>query len=124
MSHEEDAFNLLLASLCPASLWASAAVTEEPEIRLVEWTIKEDTAGRRYFVGTRADDGSGRVSTAVVEFDTERQRGRTESGRVYELLGPPGRSRNGEYVWSIYKVANRITERVSSTPQRSENDQP
>ena len=109
MSKDDDAFNLLLAKLAPDSLWPSASVAEVPTVQLVNWTIKQDTAGLRYFVGTEVG-AVGRVSTAIVEFDAERRRGRTQSGRVYELLGSPGRSRDGEYVWSIYKVANGITE--------------
>ncbi len=110
MTKESDALNLFLFSLAPDSVWKAASVREEPEIQLRNWDIKEDTAGRRYFVGSRVDDGTGRVSTAIVEFDAERRRGRTESGRVYELHGPRGRSSNGEYVWSHYKIANCIRE--------------
>lgn len=110
MTKKEDDFNLFLFSLAPDSFWKSASVADEPQIRLVNWSIKKDIAGNGYFVGSRADDGTGRVSTAIVEFDAERGRGRTESGRVYELVGAPGRSSNGEYTWSIYKAANGITE--------------
>jgi hypothetical protein len=109
---KDDELNFLLFQLAPHSIfWKTADVRAEPEIQLLDWTIKEDTAGNSYFVGTRADDHDGRVSTPIVEFDQERRRGRTQSGRVYELLGLPGVSDNGEYVWSIYKIANGITER-------------
>lgn len=110
MSNTDDDFNFFLFTQAPDSVWKTAPVSDEPEIQLVDWDVKKDTAGDGYFVGTRPDDGSGRVSTAIVEFDRERRRGRTQSGRVYELLGPRGYSSNGEYVWSLYKVANGITE--------------
>lgn len=110
MSKKDDDFNFFLFTQAPGSVWRTASVSDEPEIRLVNWDIKKDTAGNGHFVGTRPDDGSGRVSPAIVEFDPERGRGRTQSGRVYELLGPRGYSSNGEYVWSLYKVANDITE--------------
>ncbi|HZR34082.1 MAG TPA: hypothetical protein VFA75_01820 [Nevskia sp.] len=110
MSQQDDDLNLFLFTLAPNSLWRSAPVRDEPEVHLRDWDIRQDTAGRCYFVGTRADNGDGRVSTPIVEFDAEHRRGRTRSGRVYELLGPSGRSRNGEYVWSLYKTANGITE--------------
>ena len=109
---KDDELNLLLFQLAPHSIcWKTSDVSAEPEIQLLDWTIKEDTAGNRYFVGARADDHDGRVSTPIMEFDPERRRGRTQSGRIYELLGSPGISDNGEYVWSIYKIANNITER-------------
>ena len=110
MSQQDDDLNLYLFALAPGSVWRTSSVSEEPQIRLIDWDVKKDTAGCCYFVGTRADNGDGRVSTPIVEFDVERRRGRTRSGRVYELLGPSGRSRNGEYVWSLYKTANSITE--------------
>lgn len=110
MSMQSDDSNSVLFTLIAESIWRTSSVNDEPQIKLIQWDIKQDNAGNGYFVGTRADDGSGRVSTAIVEFDPERRRGRTQSGRVYELLGAPGYSSNGEYLWSIYKVANGITE--------------
>lgn len=112
---QDDAFHLFLFMLDPTSFRKSAPVTEKPQVQLTDWDIKEDTDGNRYFVGSEVG-GLGRASTAIVEFDAERQRGRTESGRVYELLGPPGRSSNGEYTWSIFKAVNRITEVDRSSP--------
>jgi hypothetical protein len=106
----DDEVNLLLFHLNPSSVWSAADLSAEPQIRLIEWTIKQDQHGNRYFVGTRADDRTGRVSTRIVEFDENRRRGRTQSGRVYELVGPPGYSSNGEYVWSTYKRVNKIVE--------------
>jgi len=113
MSENDDALNVFLFMVEPKSVWGAAPIADEPEIALIDWAIKKDTAGNAYFVGTRADDGSGRVSTAIVEIDLERRRGRTQSGRVYELLGPSGYSDNGEYVWSLYRVANGIQEAKS-----------
>ncbi|MDE0854492.1 MAG: hypothetical protein OSA97_08710 [Nevskia sp.] len=110
MSENEDVTNALLFSADPTSVWRNAPVGDEPEIVLIDWTIEKDTAGNAYFVGTRPEDGSGRLSTAIVELDLERRRGRTRSGRVYELIGPAGYSANGEYVWSLYRVANGIQE--------------
>ena len=110
MSKKDDDFNFFLFTQAPHSVWRTSSVSDEPEIQLIDWDVKKDTAGNGYFVGTRANDGSGRVSTTIVEFDPERRRGRTQSGRVYELLGNGGYSSNGEYVWSLYKIANSITE--------------
>lgn len=110
MSKKDDDFNFFLFTQVPTSYHIAASVDDEPTIKLIDWDIKKDTAGNRYFVGTRADTGSGRASTAIVEFDPEQRRGRTESGRVYVLQGPGGLSRNGEYVWSLYKRFNGITE--------------
>lgn len=115
MSHHsnDEEYDLLLYSFFPQSvMWMSPEVDVEPRIRLIDWTIKEDIAGNRYFVGTREDDRLGRVSTPIVEFDHEQHCGRTLSGRIYELTGAPGRSSNGDYVWSIFKAAHGIEEPV------------
>lgn len=103
----------VLFTLNPSSIWGSASVTDEPEITLIDWVIKEAVDGSRYFVGTRTDDRSytGRVSTKVVEFDSVTNCGKTKSGRVYSLVGKPGYSSHGDYVWSIYKKANQIVEK-------------
>ena len=98
----QDDLNSVLLALIAESVWTTSSVSDEPQIKLIHWDIKQDTAGNGYFVGTRADNGRGRVSTAIVEFDPERRRGRTQSGRIYELQGAPGYSSNGEYFWSLY----------------------
>ncbi len=105
-----EALEAIAEAAIAASLWTVDAVAAEPEIALVQWSIRRDTAGASYFVGARADDYTGRVSTRVVEFDPKMRRGRTASGRVYELLGPPGYSADAEYVWEAYKRVNQIVE--------------
>jgi hypothetical protein len=91
------------------ALWNVASVPDQPQIRLSNWTIKHCKEGD-FFVGTNTAEGTGRVSTKIVMFDQHNRRGRTESGRVYELIGSPGYSNDGEYVWNTYKVINRLTE--------------
>jgi hypothetical protein len=111
--------NELLHTLFPESIWNGAPVADEPEIRLIHWSIKRDTQGNRYFVGLRSDDFTGRVSTALVEFDQATRRGRTRSGRVYELLGPSGVASDAEYVWDAYKRVNSIVEEPDEPARRA-----
>lgn len=90
--------------------WRCMPVSIEPEITLVEWRIMETERGQRHFVGSRDDHhSSGRVSSAIVTFDFERRVGITVSGRVYRLDGPPGRSSDADYVWSNWRVRNRVS---------------
>lgn len=90
------------------SVWKVAKIDREPQITLTDWAIKKTNDGN-YFVGTR-EDGTGRVSTQIITFDEEAKKGVTKSGRVYELIGEPGYSSNGEYVWGCYKEINELTE--------------
>jgi hypothetical protein len=86
----------------------ATSIEDQPSVQLVNWTIKRTTNGS-FFVGD-AIGAAGRVSTDIVEFDETTKRGRTRSGRVYELVGNEGHSSNGEYVWSYYKQVNNLTE--------------
>ncbi|WP_235590033.1 hypothetical protein [Burkholderia cenocepacia] len=65
-------------------------------------------AGTRHFVGRDPRDYSGRVSSAIQEFDVVALVGRTRSGRVYKLCGPSGFDSNAEYVWNRWCHINRV----------------
>ncbi|MEX3984064.1 hypothetical protein AB4Y45_34440 [Paraburkholderia sp. EG287A] len=89
-------------------LWNIASVGAEPEVSIASWRILEINDGTRHFVGLDGRDFSGRVSSAIVEFDHETLRGQTLSGRVYQLIGTPGRSDNADYVWQQWCVVNEV----------------
>lgn len=89
--------------------WRVATLSGEPEILLVAWRIMETDRSERHFVGARLDDGSGRVSTAILEFDPDGMTGVSKSGRVYKLVGPPGWNENADYVWSTWRAVNRVS---------------
>jgi hypothetical protein len=63
-------------------------------------------------------DSSGRVSSPIVTFDPVTMQGKTQSGRIYELIGRKGWSLNVEYVWKrwceMYEVTSYtdVTERL------------
>lgn len=102
-----------LSSIYSASVWKVASVLENPEISLTNWTIKKMVEGE-YFVGEQRW-GSGRVSTAIQTFDPETKKGVTASGRVYQLVGDEGYSRDGDYIWGYYKKLNQLTELPTTT---------
>jgi tricorn protease-like protein len=83
-------------------LWNVANVQDNPSVRLSSWTIRELPDGNRHFVGYNARHFEGRASTKIVEFDFVKMRGRTNSGRVYQLDGPAGMNSDAEYVWSAW----------------------
>lgn len=90
------------------ALWSIASVAAEPEVSLARWRVLEIEDGTRHFVGADERDFSGRVSSAIVAFDQETLRGRTLSGRVYQLIGNPGRSDNADYVWQRWCEVNDV----------------
>ena len=98
-------------------VWSVASVCEEPELSLSNWQILETQVGSRHFVGIDLRDDTGRVSTAIQQFDPTALRGVTSSGRVYQLVGPRGRSEHGQYIWERWCSVNGITSYTDVTTE-------
>lgn len=90
------------------TVWNASTVDEQPFVQLSRWRFLRTETGCLHLVGYRADRGTGRVSTAVTEFDGARRCARTSSGRAYVLDGPHGYSQDAEYVWCAWTVANGV----------------
>lgn len=106
-------------------IWKIAPIKEEPTVVLRDWCVYQahgvyEEGASRHFVGTKSGEWSGRVSSRIEKFDAATLRGVTASGRVYQLVGPPGYSSDGEYVWDRYCSINKarncsdVTEEVVS----------
>jgi hypothetical protein len=101
-------------------VWKPSPASELPKIPLSRWRIFETEDGSRHFVGVDMFDSSGRVSSPIVTFDPVTLHGTTHTGRVYELVGRAGWSRDVEYVWKRwcerYEVTSYtdVTERLLS----------
>lgn len=83
------------------SIWKPASVKQEPETKLTQWQVHKVKVGDDetiHFMGYAGYEG--RVCSAVQEFDMTTMRGRTKSGRIYELIGEPGTNRDAIYVWN------------------------
>ena len=91
-------------------VWKTTPVDDEPEIILGSWSVRELPDGDRHFVGYNySHGGEGRVSSQILEFDPETLKGRTRSGRVYQLeQHGAGINLDAEYVWNQWKVINRV----------------
>ncbi|MCX4156294.1 MULTISPECIES: hypothetical protein [Paraburkholderia] len=99
-------------------IWKPRPASEVPKIPLSRWRIFETEDGTRHFVGVDMFDSSARVSSPIVTFDPATLKGKTQTGRIYELVGRKGWSLNVEYVWmrwcELYEVTSYtdITERL------------
>jgi hypothetical protein len=95
------------------SIWKASDISETPHIQLSEWAIYEVQCGdrppSRHFVGYNLIEREGRVSSAIVEFDRKSLTGKTESGRIYSLVGEEGYNSDARYVWAHWKRLNRVT---------------
>jgi len=99
-----------------------ASVNEQPEIILQRWSVREvsgylgQTNRRtRHFVGWNVEDSEGRASTPIIMYDPVTCRGKTESGRVYELRGDPGFQADAEYIWKRWAKINAVTDEADVT---------
>lgn len=94
-------------------IWRTPDVIDQPEVKLVRWRVLEilegPRQGERHLVGYNAADWEGRVSGTIVSVDAETKRCTTRSGRVYELVGPPGFDPDGDYVWRVWLRAYRVS---------------
>jgi hypothetical protein len=97
------------------AIWSVAPIEVEPEITLTDWTVFEVASElwpdkTRHFVGYNAYGREGRVSSAIVLFDSEKGLGMTSSGRIYQLKGPQGSgSPDGLHVWKSWCLRNEVT---------------
>ncbi len=82
------------------SIYSAHTVSEQPEIYLECWSIREASNGDRYLVGFNIQDRDGRVSSRIVELDCVRRVGATLTGRRYFLVGRAGYNSDAEYVWN------------------------
>lgn len=85
------------------TIWVPVSVAAEPHTRLRKWRVFRVTANGEttvHFVGETHDEG--RVCSPVIEYDKDTKRGRTRSGRIYELQGLCGYSPNGQYVFNYW----------------------
>lgn len=91
-----------------------------PTEKIVSWSVREaiffngDTS--RHLVGfipTR----SGRVTSAIQKFCPIKRQITTQSGRVYTLIGMPGSSDDGLYVWQYWSQGNGVVHHTDVTDE-------
>ena len=100
----------VIEHIIEASVWSASSLTEVPEIELTNWQVMQLPNGDRHFVGWNVTEREGRASSKIVEFDATTRRGRTCSGRVYQLRGPPGHDGDGAYTWGRWMKLNAATD--------------
>jgi hypothetical protein len=104
----DERIHNLAVEMIRHSIWATASVEVEPEVRLTNWQVYAVGSGR-HFVGFNPGWQEGRVSTAVQSFDPQTRRGSTASGRIYELVGPPGCHPDAEWVFGLWLAAQQLS---------------
>lgn len=104
-----SAMKALIEASMASGVWQVAPVNLAPQIELERWQVMQIKNGDRHFVGWNITHREGLTSTRIVEFDPATQRGRTKSGRVYQLHGRTGIDSDGQYVWHRWSQVNAVT---------------
>ena len=97
------------------NIWAQPNVEEVPEQILDSWLIvkvvkaiaHEEVFGF-HLVGRDVNERNGAVSSKLINFDPRMMRGKTNSGRVYQLIGRPGTDADAAYVLSNWCQINQV----------------
>ena len=104
----------LVDCIISGGLYKPASVEREAGVPLSNWSVREipdpdEPSGvTHHFVGRNENSWDGRVSSKIVAFDRKTKVGVTSSSRGYQLIGPPGKCSDGEYVWNNWMRINNV----------------
>lgn len=104
------------------AIWKVAPLEKEPEIILESWMVFELADGSRYFAGYSVAGHEGRTSSAIQTFDKSTMKGITRSGRVYQLIGPPGLNGDALYVLGHWLTINQCADEYKDVSQEMISD--
>jgi len=75
--------------------------------RVMEVMLRNGICSRHVW-GHDITNEAGRASSAIMQFNIEDMTATTHSGRIYQLLGPPGHAHQGEYAWHNWCRINGV----------------
>lgn len=90
--------------------------------RVMEVVSKSGTRSRHIWGHDVAND-AGRASSGIKSFNLEAMTATTHSGRVYTLVGAPGKARSGERAWQDWCSINGVVSAVDVTSEYFNADQ-
>jgi hypothetical protein len=118
MANEKKQGKLLKLSEARQSginVWAQPPVDVVPTKNLDSWSIVkvvEANVGQESFefhiVGRDINECNGAVSSKIAEFDPHRMQAKTQSGRIYQLVGIPGHDSDADYVLRNWCRINQV----------------
>lgn len=89
-------------------VWNSRSVDEQGGLTLTDWQVVQLPNGDLHLIGYCVENREGRVSSVVRDLAPRELRARTETGRKYLLMGPPGGNIDAEYVWTRWAALNLV----------------
>lgn len=89
------------------------SVEKEPAAKMINWSVHRvtffDEDESEHLMGF-VPGKMGRVTSAIQHFEANTQKITTNSGRIYTLVGPPGKAEDAEYVWQCWKKMNGVVQ--------------
>lgn len=95
-------------------LYKPPSISDEPDVCLSRCSIykiqsnNDPNSYSFHFVGKNNRYGDGRVSSRIVNFDSETMTGVTSSGRTYKIISTGGMCMDAEYVFNQWLHINSI----------------
>lgn len=111
--HLSDVTSALVARIVEASV---GSASDEESTTLTGWCIFEARLAHtpdvlsRHLVGWAEEAHEGRTSSAVVELNAAARTARTESGRLYHLVGRPRMQSDARHVWGRFVRINHAVD--------------
>lgn len=99
------------------SIWSPTPVEQKPVLYLAQWSVFQTEKGERHLCGRDDQTYEGRVSRAIGSFDPLSMSVLSSSGRTYILVGPPGWSKDAEYVKNRWLNINNVVEYTDVTEE-------
>jgi len=84
--------------------------------------VSENGKRSRHIWGHDVANDAGRASSGIKEFNQEAMTATTHSGRVYTLVGAPGKARSGERAWQDWCTVNNVVSAVDVTAEYFNGD--
>lgn len=109
-----------LSNICIMSVWNVAPVDSQPELTLIRRQMIEVQMADvtpHYLVGYCLQNNEGRVTSAISHLNPTSLTAVTQSGRTYQLSGPPGNDRDACHVWEHLAANSGITEWTDTAEQ-------
>lgn len=98
------------------NIWAQPPVDVVPTKMLDSWSIVKVVEANVcqeqfefHIVGRDINECNGAVSSKIAEFYPQRMQGKTQSGRIYQLVGSPGHNSDADYVLRGWCRINQVT---------------
>lgn len=106
--------------MCASKLLSSASSSEKVLTNWRAFEVSLQNKGQpwtRHLVGWSQEDQQGQVSSAIQSYDSVTGQFRTQSGRLFRAVGPPGMNGAAIFAWIAWKLMSGVAEEFDVTDE-------